>query len=91
MRLLDRGKKHEDNCKLPDAIVQYKVANMLLNEFEDHTETTLLLKCLKSLGDIHSLMGNEQEAKKYRRGIANIKKKLKPKKPFSNEQKLEPK
>ena len=73
---------------LAEAIVQYRVANLLLNYFEDHTETALLLKCLKSLGDVYSSMGNEQEAKKFHRGFANVKKKLKPKKLLADNVKL---
>jgi outer membrane protein assembly factor BamD (BamD/ComL family) len=60
--------------------VNYKVANLLLKHFEDHTETALLMKCLKCLGDAYQSTGNEQEAKKFRRVLANVKKKLKPKK-----------
>lgn len=86
IRLLDRGQHHEDCFNVPEAIVQYKVALLLLNNFEDHTETALLLKCLKSLADAHSSMGNESEAKKFRRGVANVKKKLKPKKLLADNQ-----
>ena len=60
--------------------MNYKVANLLLKHFEDHTETALLMKCLKCLGDAYQSTGNEQEAKKFRRVLANVKKKLKPKK-----------
>jgi hypothetical protein len=65
--------------------VNYKVANLLLKHFEDHTETALLIKCLKCLGDAYQSMGNEQEVKKFRRAVANVKKKLKPKKVLINE------
>ena len=58
--------------------MNYKVANLLLKEFEQDTETALLIKCLKCLGDVYQSMGNEQEAKKFRRAVANVKKKLKP-------------
>ena len=80
IRLLDRGQNLVESGKISEAVVNYKVANLLLNEFEDHTETALLMKCLKCLGDAYQSMGNEQEAKKFRRGVANVKKKLKPKK-----------
>ena len=60
--------------------MNYKVASLLLKQLEDHTETTLLIKCLKCLGDAYQLTGNEQEVKKFRRAVANVKKKLKPKK-----------
>jgi uncharacterized protein (DUF2225 family) len=78
--LLDRGQNFEEKFKFSEAIANYKVANLLLKQYEDHTETALLIKCLKCLGDVYQSMGNEQEAKKFRRGVANIKKKLKPKK-----------
>jgi hypothetical protein len=80
IRLLDRGQNLVESGKISEAVVNYKVANLLLNEFEEHTETALLIKCLKCLGDVYQSMGNEQEAKKFRRGVANVKKKLKPKK-----------
>ena len=79
IRLLDRGQNLVGNGQTSDAIVNYKVANLLLKEFEDDTETELLIKCLKCLGDVYQSMGNEQEAKKYRRVLANVKKRLKPK------------
>ena len=60
--------------------MNYKVASLLLKQFEDHTETALLIKCLKCLGDAYKLTGNEQEVKKFQRAVANVKKKLKPKK-----------
>ena len=69
-----------ENDKIHEAIVNYKVANLLLKHFEDHTETALLIKCLKCLGDAYQSTGNEQEVKKYRRAVVNVKKKLKPKK-----------
>ena len=60
--------------------MNFKVASLLLKQLEDHTETALLIKCLKCLGDAYQLTGNEQEVKKFRRAVANVKKKLKPKK-----------
>ena len=60
--------------------MNFKVASLLLKQLEDHTETALLIKCLKCLGDAYQLTGNEQEGKKFRRAVANVKKKLKPKK-----------
>ena len=80
IRLLDRGENQMENDKIHEAIVNYKVANLLLKHFEDHTETALLIKCLKCLGDAFQATGNEQEVKKYRRAVVNVKKKLKPKK-----------
>jgi uncharacterized protein (DUF2225 family) len=84
IRLLDRGQNFEKNDEISEAIAFYKVANLLLNEFEGHIETALLLKCLKCLGNVFQSMGNEQEAKKFRRGLANVKKKFKPKKQVAN-------
>ena len=80
IRLIDRGDNQMENGKIQEAIVNYKVANLLLKHLEDHTETALLIKCLKCLGDAYQSTGNEQEVKKYRRAVANVKKKLKPKK-----------
>ena len=85
IRLLDRGENKMDKGKNSEAITNYKVANLLLRQFEDHTETALLIKCLKCLGDAYQSMGNEQEVKKFRRAVANVKKKLKPKKLLVND------
>ena len=78
VQLLDRGQNLVGDGQISEAVVNYKVANLLLKEFEDDTETGLLIKCLKCLGDVYQSMGEEQEAKKYRRGVANAKKKFKP-------------
>ena len=83
--LLDRGQNFEEKFKFSEAIANYKVANLLLKQYEEHTETALLIKCLKCLGDVYQSMGNEQEVKKFRRAVANLKKKLKPKKVLINE------
>ena len=80
IRLLDRGENQMEKGKIHEAILNYKVANLLLKHFEDHTETALLIKCLRCLGDAYQSTGNEQEVKKFRRAVANVKKKLKPKK-----------
>ena len=79
IRLLDRGDNQMENDKIHEAIVNFKVANLLLKHFEDHTETALLIRCLKCLGDAYQSTGNQQEAKKLRRAAVNVKKKLKPK------------
>ena len=42
-----------ENGEIHEAIVNFKVANLLLKNFEDHTETALLIKCLKCLGDAY--------------------------------------
>ena len=60
--------------------MNYKVASLLLKQLEDHTETTLLIKCLKCLGDANKLAGNGQEVEKFRRAVADVNEKLEPKK-----------
>jgi hypothetical protein len=75
-RLLDRGNHLQKESDLNGAITNYKVANLLLKEFSATTEEKLLLRCLKCFEHVYQAMGNELEAKRFNRGVANLKKKL---------------
>ena len=80
IRLLDCGENQMEKGEIDEAILTYKVANLLLKHLENLTETALLIKCLKCLSDAYQAMGNEQEAKRFRRAVDKVKKKLKSKK-----------
>ena len=75
-RLLNRGVYFEKENNLNEVLTNYKVANLLLKEFSTETDVKLLLRCLKCFEHVYLAMGNEKEAKRYNRGVANLKKKL---------------
>ena len=77
-RLIDQGLNLQKENDLNNALANYRVANLLLKEFGAATEDSMrqLLRCLKCLENVSQAMKNEPEAKKYTRGVANLKKKL---------------
>ena len=46
IRQLDRGQNLVENGQISEAVINFKVANLLLREYEEDTETELLIKCL---------------------------------------------